>query len=258
MSLHTVRDAERFVASIDLTGVPRHVRRHFGVQPPRFIPRPEQDQSIVVGSQLQGFTSGVDEKMRRAIQNSVLLAQLVAQKQVPLEDDVAWYRTYFDVLVRIGWLIQEQRFSVFDGGAAQSDVHEALLQLAASLMGGPEATAYQIVSATIDALQKLQEGNPAITIFRRETQHQQSARFQLSVAEEDGDGGLSVSLMALRLLASTTLTQVVFFKFKTEEAHLEHFAAKVCVNQDVLERVADSIAEKVASYVDGFVRTLEI
>jgi hypothetical protein len=227
------------------------------VQPPRFTPTPEEDQSIIVGSQLQGFASGVQETMRRAIQNSVLLAQLVAQKQAPLDDE-AWYRTYFEVLTNIGWLIEERRFSVFDSGAVQSDVHEALLQLAASLMGGPETTAYQIVSATIDALQKLEEGNPAVTIFHRETQHQESARFQLSVAEEDGDGGLGVSLMAFRLIASTTLTQVVFFKFKTEEAQLEHFAARVSVNQDVLERVADAIAEKVASYVDGYVRTLEI
>ncbi len=258
MDTQTIFNAQKFVASVDLSGVPKHSRRYFGPQPLRFIPNPDENQSIVVGSQLQAFEKGLDERMRQAIQNSVLLAQLVAQMKAPPDDYETWYRTYFDVLSRIGWLIQEKSFNSFDSGAAQSDVHEAVLQLAATLMGGPATTAYQIVAATIGALQKLQEGNPAITIFSRETQHEQAAKFQVSVAEKESDGGLGVSLMAFRLQASTTVTQVLFFKFKSEEARLEHLSAKVGINQNVLEQVADAIADKVAKHIDGYVRMLEI
>lgn len=253
-----ILSARQFVASADLSGVPTHARRYLGPPPPPFIPRANESQSVVVGSELQSFGKGVDEATRRALQNAVLLAQLAAQKKARPDDYETWYRTYFDALSSIGWLIQERSFSSFDTKTKQADVHEAVLQLAAGLLGGPATTAYQVVAATLGALKRLKERDPAITIFSRETEHLQTARFQVSVAEEEGDGGLAVSLMAFRLRASTTVTRVLFFRFKGEEAHLEHLSARVGVNSDLLEGVADAIAGKVTRYVEGYVRTLEI
>jgi hypothetical protein len=254
-----ILDAQLFIESIDLSGVPCHSgNKNFAPQFPRFIPKVDEDQSIVVGSQLLVFAKGVEGPARRAIQNAVLLAQLAAQKKDPPDDYEAWHRTYFDVLSAIGWLIQERSFSLLDGSDAEADVHEAALQLASALMGGPATAAYQIVAATIGALQKLQESDMAIKIFRRETERRQTVRFQIGAAEKDRDGELSVSLMAFRLHASMTLTQVLFFKFKSKDVRLEHFTTRVGVNQDILEKTAGVIADKVAEYSNGYVRMLEI
>lgn len=258
MIQQNIFDAQQFVATVDLAGVPTHSPKYLGPKPPGFIPRADEDQSVVVGSQLFAFAKGIDEGTRRALQNSALLAQLAASKRASPDDYEAWYWTYFEVLSSVGWLIQERDFNSFDSGSAQADVHEAVLQLAAGLMGGTATTAFQIVAATIGALQKLGEGNPAITVFRRETQRQQAARFQVSLAQKESDGGLLVSLMAFRLRASTTVTQALFFTFKSEEARLEHFSARLGINEDVLEAIAGAIAEKVTEHVDGYVRTLKI
>jgi hypothetical protein len=255
MSPNDVLDARQFVAKVDLEGVPRHGRRYLGAPPPRFVPKPDADQAVVVGSQLQAFSSGVDETTRRALENAMLLAQLVAQKQAA-DDNEAWYRTYFDALSNIGLAIEERNFSSSDTRSIQADVQKVVLELAASLLGGPAATAYRMVVATLAALQKLDEGSPAVTIFRRET-HRDTGRFQVSVAEQDA-GGLAVSLMAFSLDASATLTQVLFFKLKAEDARVRHLSAKLAVNDNALAGVAPLIAEKVIEHTDGYVRQLQI
>jgi hypothetical protein len=261
VNTNDVLGAQQFVASVDLSGVPTHSLLPglgFAESPTPFIPRPNENQSIVVASQLQAFAKGVASSTRLAIQNSVLLAQLVAQKQASPDDFVKWYASYFETLNKIGWLIREQGFALFDSGATQTDVHEALLQLAAGLMGGPATTAFQLVAATVGALQKLKQGDQTIAIFSRETEHAQAGRFQVSVAEQESDGGLAISLMAFRLHASTTVTSVLFFKFASNKATLEHFSGKVGVNEGLLEAVAEQIAGKVRDFIEGNVRILEI
>lgn len=250
-----VLDAQRFVADINLGDLPTHGKRFLGASPPRFIPRMGAAQAIVVGSQLQAFSSGVEEAKRLTLQNAMLLAQLAAQKQAP-EDIDAWYRAYFDVLSNIGLATGERGFTSSETGAAQADVQKVVLELAASLLGGPAATAYQMVAATLTALQRLDQGSPAVTIFRRET-HRQTGRFQLSVAEQR-PSELDVFLMAFTFEASATLTQVLFFKAKAEEAHVRHLAARLGINDDALGGVAPLIAQKVAEYTEGYVRQLEI
>jgi hypothetical protein len=250
-----VLDARQFVEDLDLGGVPTHGKKHLGTPPPRFIPRPEENQAIVVGSQLQAFSSGVDEARRQALENVMLLAQLAAQKKAA-DDNEAWYQTYFDVLSRTGLLVAERNFQSSYTGAIQADVQKVVLALAASLLGGPAATAYTMIAAALVALQNLDEGSPAVTIFRRET-HRETGRFQVSVAEQEA-AGLAVSLLAFTLEASATMTQVLFFKLKAEDAHVRHLSGKLAVNEAAIASAAPLIAQRVADYVDGYVRQLEI
>ena len=255
MSPDGVLDAQRFVAGIDIEGVPTHGKRYLDAAPPRFIPRPEEDQAIVIGSQVQGFARGVDATNRQAVENAMLLAQLAAQRQAP-DDNEAWYRTYFDTLSNIGLATTERNFTESDTGTIQSDVEKVVLELVASLAGGPATTAVKIVTDTLAALRKLDEGSPAVTIFRRET-HRDTGRFQVSVAEQDASG-MAVALLAFTLEASTTLTQVLFFKLKSEDARLKYVSSKLHVSEDVLAGAAPLIAQKVADHVDGYVRSVQI
>lgn len=245
----------QFVENVDLEGVPTYGRRYLGGPPPRFIPRPDEEQAIVVGSQLQAFSSGVDEKTRRALENAMLLAQLAAQKQ-SADDNEGWCRTYFEVLSKIGLVIEEQNRSSTATPTSQADVEKVVLELAAGFLGGPASTAYQMVAATLAALQKLDEGSPAVTIFRRET-HRDTERFQVSVAEQDA-GGIAVSVMAFTIEVSATLTRVLFFRLKAEDARVTHVSGKLRVNEDALAGVAPLIEHKVGEYIDGYVRELPI
>jgi hypothetical protein len=258
MTEQGVHGAEAFVAGIDLAGVPTYARARLAPGPPAFAPDAGSNQSVVVGSLLQGFETGVEEATRRAVQDVMLLAQLAARKRVEPDDNEAWYDTYFEVLSNIGLLVEDRSFTSSESVAKQADVHKAVLQLAAGLLGGAATAAYQIVAATLEALQKLDEQSPAVTIFRRETRHGSAGRFQLSVAKPDAQRGLALSLMAFTLEASTTVTQVLFFKTKAEEARLRHMSSTLSVNEHGLGALADQVAAKVGVYTDGYVKQLRI
>jgi hypothetical protein len=250
--------AGEFVTALDLEGVPAYGEKHLAPPPPRFVAKSDEAQAIVVGSQLQAFTDGVDESTRRALANAMLLAQLAAQKKAGRASNEAWYRAYFDTLANLGLAVEERSFSVTDSGAIQADVHKAVLELAATLLGGPAAPAVVLIAATLGAIEKLAQDSPAVTIFRREAQHERAGRFQVSVAESHAGAESSLSLLAFSLKASSTLTQVLFFKFKAEEARLEHLSATLGVNEDSLQNLAGPIAQKVAKYQEGYLRQLKV
>jgi hypothetical protein len=258
MSAGDASDVRRFVASINLQGVPTHSRKYLGAPPPRFVPRRDEDQAIVIGSQLQAFARGVDEGIRQALENAMLLAQLAADKKSPQAANKAWYRAYFDTLNNLGLAVEGKSFVRFTSGSIQADVHKAVLELAASLLGGPATTAYKLVAATLGALLKLDAESPAITIFSRETRHERTGRFQVSVAENETGGEIRVSLMGFSLEASASMTQVLFAKLASEAATLDYTSVEFRVSVESLSRVADDVAEKVAEHIDGYVRHLEI
>ena len=118
-------------------------------------------------------------------------------------------------------------------------------------MGRPVAA-----PAALEALQKMSSNSPWITLFNRESQSANTARFQVSLVDEDENGRLLVALIAFGLEARTALTQVLFFKFHTNDVTLQQHSGKVTINAQVLEAVRDQIAGKLVAYSSNYVRGL--
>jgi hypothetical protein len=211
---------------------------------------------MIAGSDIISFVRGVTSERRRDIVNSSLLAQLAAKKRVPDATDIyRWYDTYFDVLAHIGWIIQDRGFSTYSQVSENFEAHEAILQVATSLLG-PAAPTLAVVKATLDALKSMSSGSSWITLFNRESQSANTARFQVTLAEAEDNGQFLVSLMAFGLEAKSTLTQVLFFKFHANDAMLRHYSGKVTINSTVLASVRNAIAEKVAAFSKDYVAAL--
>jgi hypothetical protein len=213
-------------------------------------------QALVVGSDIVSFVKGVNEERRRDIVNSALLAQLVAKKRVPDASKLFdWYDVYFDALENIGWVTQTRQFVKHVEQAMNFQTHEAIMMVATSLLG-PGAAALPIIKATLDALQKMDQNSPWITLFSSESQHASTARFQVTLAEEDPAGQFLVTLMAFGLQANATLTQVLFFKFRSNDVELKHSSGKVTINAPVLAAVRDAIEQKLALHATKYIRAL--
>jgi hypothetical protein len=247
--------ARAYASGLDVSDVPTYGKRYLAAPPPRFVPQAGSEQAVIVGSHLQSFSKDVGTGDRETLLNAMLLAQLAAKKE-PVDNTDAWYRRYFDVLTNIGLLVEEQQFRSSETETIQADVEKVVLEIAASLLGGPAATAYKVVEATLSALQKLDEDSPAITIFRRET-HREVVCFQISMVHA-GDDGLAVFLLAFTLEASASRTQVLFFKSKAKSAHVKHSASRLRVVQDALAVAAPIAKQKVVEHIDGYVRELAI
>jgi hypothetical protein len=215
-----------------------------------------RDQAVVVGSDIISFVRGVSEQRRQDIVNSALLAQLVASKRVPDPTHVfTWYGVYFDTLTNIGWTIQDRQFVDHIEESKNLEAHKAIIELATSLVG-PQAAALQLVKTTLTALQSMDQSSPWITLFNRESRFAKSARFQITLAEEKSEGQFLVTLMAFGLVAAKTLTQVLFFKFRSNEVRLKHSSGKVTINTTVLDAIREPISKKLAAFSTDYVRGL--
>jgi hypothetical protein len=215
-----------------------------------------KNQAAVVGSEVVSFVSGVTAERRDAIVNSSLLAQLVAKQKVSDPDRIYdWYDAYFDVLTNIGWVVQDKSFAVYHESSQNFEAHKAILAVAATLLGAAP-TALALVSSALKALESMNESSPWITIFSRESQNARTARFQISLAEQDANGQFFVSLMAFGLEAKSSITQVLFFKAKANDATLRHYAGRVTINTNVLDGISGAIREKLSGHAGNYIKAL--
>jgi hypothetical protein len=251
--------SNKFVDAVDLRGLPDYQSAFSVLGGPPFEPRADKNQSVIVGSGINSFVKGVTEERRIAINDSSLFAQLVANQKVPNKTDItAWYDAYFEAVTNIGWLLQSKSFSKYDADSRDVDVNEAILGIASGLAAGTAVAGYQLLKLTLESLRKLSDKSPWITTFRRESQHERAARFQVSIVNQDANNDFHLSLLAFDLEATQTLTQVLFLKTNSMQATLKQFSGDVAINDRVLSNVGPKIAKKVDAFYDGYVREIDL
>lgn len=253
----SVASARTFVEGVKLPRVKR--TRDAAAAPAPMIGQifdTAKNQAAVVGSEVVSFVQGVTAERRDAIVNSSLLAQLVAKQKVSDPERIYdWYDAYFDVLTNIGWVVQDKSFAAYHESSQNFEAHKAILAVATTLLGAAP-TALALVSSALKALESMNESSPWITIFSRESQNARTARFQISLAEQDANGQFFVSLMAFGLEAKSSITQVLFFKSKANDATLRHYAGRVTINTSVLDGISGAIKEKLSGHAGNYVRAL--
>jgi hypothetical protein len=256
MTHPAIQSARDFVQQAEL---PEPPPINFDIAKAPFNLDPASDQAAVVGSDVVAFMKGVTREQRQDVMNATLLAQLVARKQIPtpesLEQIERWYDEYFDVLTKIGFQLTNRDFSEYHEHSGTFEAHQAILDVAAALLvGAPGALA--LVKTTLEALQKMSEDSPWITLFNRESHSANAARFQVSVVEQDDNGEVVLSVISFGLQAEHKVTQVLFFKFKKNDVRLQQHSGKVTINAPVLTAVRSQIADRLIAYSTDFIQGL--
>ena len=65
-------------------------------------------------------------------------------------------------------------------------------------------------------------------------------------------------MMAFGLQADAKITQVLFFKFRENQARLRHSSGRVTINPVVLAGVREDISRKLQAHARGFVAGLDV
>jgi hypothetical protein len=247
--------AIHFIREVELPPAARLPRE--GTSLPQAVFDQIKTQATVVGSDIISFVVGVPAESRHDIVNCSLLAQLAANKRVPKRENLrAWYESYFETLTHLGWVIQEKGFAQHRETADDFEANQAILSVATVLLG-PGTAALAVIQSTLDAMKSMSDG-PWMTVFKRESQTARAARFQITLVEPTPQDGSMVTLMAFELEATATLTQVLFFKFRSSDVMLRHASGRVTINTEVLAAVRPAIAEKIAAYTGNYVAALTI
>jgi hypothetical protein len=107
-------------------------------------------------------------------------------------------------------------------------------------------------------MQKLSDKSPWITLFSRESQHDHTAHFQVSLTSQNANNDFLVSQMAFALDSTQTLNQVLFIKTKSTNATLRYCSGDVTINDRVLKAVSPKIVQKIEEFYRGYVLEIDL
>jgi len=247
--------AKDYIKALDLAGTPRGLIAQGPETEAGEVFEQAKRQAQVVGSGLLAFEEGVVAEVREAISDAALLAQLVANKRSDPTNPIAWFKEYATVLQNVGWIVQDGGWSKQAAHGTIAEVHEKVIGLLPVLLG-PAPAALAIATAALTALRGMKPESSWITIFSRESQHARIARFQVGLVENTAGGGVQISLIAFLLEAKSSVTQVLFFKFKEDEASFRANAMKASINTASMNDLALGIRTKVRAYQADYLSSI--
>ena len=253
--MNTADEPRSYVQSLDLPEL-RSGFASFAIgAEPQFSSRP---QALAVGSQLAEFSGDVDPEARAAVADSLLIAQLAANKAADQEADVlAWYRKYIEVLQGVGWLVGALEFESQTVSDLNADVHRAIVPVLTAMLG-PAAAATSLVLTVLSGLESMNRDSPWIAAFDRASRHASGAKFQVSQVDVAQGGDPRITALCFGIEAKRTVTQVLFFSFSNSSAELKKAQGTLSMPASRLLASSGVIAERVRPFVTDYVRNIDI
>jgi len=254
-------ESRKFVKDLEIDP-PRALRalERCGVAQEGLVPRYEgSDQAVVIGSQIAEFAANVPSDLRPHISNSFLLAQLATKKAMEQSSGGTrqWFDKYLEVLTSIGWVGEAVAEAGHEVSGDTLQAHKEIISVIATALG-PAAAAASIVLAALNGLKEMSKDSPWITLFDRQSQTRTVQQFQIAHARAEDSAAPEIILACFELSASASVTQILFFRFSSSDAKLNHRQAKLSMNESVFEAVKDLVQDKIAAHVSRLIRAMDI
>ena len=214
-------------------------------------------QAVAIGSQITEFSNNVPTHLRPHVANSLLLAQLAASKSIEKGDATSdWHTKYIEVLAKIGWQVEGDLNAVHELEGTGAQVHKAIMPVIATALGG--AAAASLIISLLKGLENMNQDNPWITLFDRESKRASANQFQICHVSSENGTAPKLVIVCFGLDAYKSVTQVLFFKFSNTSATLSHSQAELSIQPAILNGSKDAIKAKVANHLSSFVSDIEI
>lgn len=244
-----------YATTVDL---PETGPQYESAAPAASVEIPSGQAVVAVGSQLTEFTSAVAASVRRAIADSLLLAQLAANKAAAQNDDIFnWYNQYTGALMRLGWNLKNADFQAQAIHSRNADLHEEIIPIVGAMLG-PHVAAASLAMSVLKGLQNMNKGQPWIKLFERNSSHASGAKFQISYVDMNAHGDPSVTTAFFSIHADRAVTQVLFLKFAEHRAELRKASGDMSISTGLLNAAGPAIGQRVQSFVADFVSNVEI
>jgi hypothetical protein len=251
-----IAEAENYVNNIDISDARRWIIEQGAEEDAGKVFSGAKDQAQVVGSGLFAFAKGVDADVREAISASALLAQLVANKRASAESQpLVWFSEYSKVLQNVGWTLQSKEWTDYTAKGQAVEVNEKIVEVMTAALG-PSKAALAILATTVKALKAMNSSSSWFTIFNRESQKAEIARFQVGLVENGRDSDVFISLLGCLIQARSEITQVLFFKFRNANASFKANSHKVSIDRQSLTDLKGPIRDKIKIFQSAYLSTI--
>lgn len=214
----------------------------------------EGETGVMNFKSLQSFAAGLTKERQDDVLNSLLLAQRAATKAFPNDDQIMdWYKKYFEVLDRLGWVFENKEFLKFNSSNNLFEIENALLEILGAALTGNQLA---ILLKTIESLKSLGSGDKRFVAFEQNTHSLQKGSFQLGVATEENNT-LSISACAFILNTRKKILKILFFSSDKDSTDLKYFQSKATLNDSIFADARETIKQRLGD-VSSFVADLEI
>lgn len=199
------------------------------------------DQSFMSAKSLVSFVAGVTAQRRSDVLNSLLLAQLAANKQFPDPEQVVdWYKAFVKVLPNLGWVIEGSEFSTFESSGTEAEVENIVIDILTSAFGSPFKA---IIISTLGGIKKLSDANGKIKAFEKNTHSQSKGAFQIGVAKEENDT-VALQLGSFIVSSNEKINRILFVKVEKNKTTLQYCSSKGTLNEDVYSKIRQAVSDK--------------
>jgi hypothetical protein len=203
---------------------------------------------------LVSFVAGLSSEDKTDVLNSVLLAQLAANKKHDrYAEPEAWYKSYHQILSTIGWVGQQDTFKEYKTTALKINVEKAVLEILGSLALG--ATAIALVTQALSALGNLSKHDSTFVLWDQSSHSLTTGNFQIAASEKSGTD-VVLHLGTFYFTATQTDTHFLFFDFSTDDIRLSNSAMTMTLNKDLYAHVRNSVIRKLGDMADDLVGSL--
>ena len=189
------------------------------------------------------------------MKNSVLLAQLAADKKYDREFDTEnWYTFYRTVLDNVGWVVPHFSFTRFNAGSQSFTADKVIIGLLEAIATGNEIS---VVTRTLDAIKQLEDGDNRLVLFESHSHSAANGNFQISSVSEAGNSVI-MKLGAFYFSAKSTVTRILWFSFPSGSSSFYQGGQTMELDDEVYSHVRNDIVTKLGTRAAQYIAALDI
>lgn len=214
----------------------------------------DKPSAVVVDGSAMSFVAGVHGQVRDDILNSVLLAQLAANKAADrFTDIINWYKKYIEVLGKLGWTIQDFNFQDQGSSSVKLDVNAVVV----GILGGLVSSNGIIIVNTVLKALKEGAGNGALT-FNLNSSYKDNANFQLGHVTQTDDGLVAMSSAAVEIHTSNHKSGWWLWEVNTSNANIKAGSQTMAFNTDLFSQLREAVRKKLGLASEDYIKDLDI
>lgn len=216
---------------------------------------PSKGESAVVdlGSVLS-FVAGVGAQEQEDVLYSVQLAQRAASGAFDrFTQTQSWYQKYVEVLQNVGWASEQLLFSRLDQYEGELQMDQAALAIIAAV-----ATQNQlaVLKASVDALDRLANGDKTIELFEFHSSLQGRGNFQLGSVQKSNSGALTMAIGGFYFHSLDQRRRFLFFKWGQNKVHFWTAAQRLTLNPDFYAQHRAAVKAKLSVDAELYLSSL--
>ena len=215
-----------------------------------------EEQAFINDRSLVSFATGVTASKRWDVLDSILFAQLAADKKYDLHTDTFdWYSRYHEVLRTLGWVTETNLFANKEIQNSVLEVKDEIISILSTAFGGVAIA--PLVIKVLDSIKSLGDKDGSIIAFKKSISKDEKGAFQIAYASET-DGLVTMLSGIFRITATNLLTQVLFFKSSKDFTGVSYNVSKNTFQEAGYSTVRELVVEKLGAARRSAIAELEL